>query len=711
MLLTGTALLALASAAAAAAGLSVSLKAPRRTVRPKRALVRGPGGRYRPARLKGARAALSKAQGDGERAGRSELARSQDGAGAGSWAPDGGLMVGSVALGLASGGLFVPGLAWAGAGAAVLTMPPILRAGLVPVWRRRRISIDTLDSLIFLTCAATGQLFLVAWCAFVPTLTRALVRRSQHITDRRLSGVYGKQSRSVWLVLNDSQVQVPLERLRAGDVVAVSAGETIPVDGVVVSGDGTLDTSSLTGELRPVEVMTGSDVHAPALVITGRIEVRARGSGEDTIAAEIARQLKRADDFIHGVEARGESHANRVAPPTFLAGGVAAPLMGWSTAVALWNSVPGYMYRIVAPIGVMNLVGYALDQGVLVKDGRVFDLLRRVDTVILDKTGTVTTGDLQVAEVVGVGAWSELRLLALAAKAEFHQTHPIAEAIRTAARIKGLGLEPPDWVDFELGLGLRARIDGLPVHIGSLSFLATNGVAIPGATAGTISTHLNNGHTVVGVAVDHRFAGFVSLAPRLRSDAKALIQGFRRRGLKVYLMSGDQEEPTVSMARRLGVDGHFAEQLPQNKGRIVKNLQDTGHVVCFVGDGLNDSVALRQAHVSVAFRSSPSLALDSAQVVLLEEKLELITLAIDLAHGHDLAMRRARWATILPGCAGAVGALFLGTGLITSIALNQVGLWSGLAIGSDLDGQVRPLPGTTLDLAPDPEPAPATEAD
>jgi len=707
MLLTGTAILALASAAAAAAGLSVGINPPRRKPRPKTMLVRGSGGRYRPTRIK--RRCLPAVSSVG--AGGTDPESARDGNGdVPSWRADRRLVAGSLALGLAGGGLFVPALAWAGAGLAVVVMPPILRAGFWRAWRNRRITVDTLDSLIFVTCAATGQLFLVAWCAFVPTLTRSLVRRSQIETDRRLCGVYSQQARSVWLVLNDSQVQVPLGRLRAGDIVAVSAGETMPVDGEVISGTAILDISALTGELQPVEVSEGASVRAPALIVTGRVHVRAAGSGEETIAAEIARHLKRADDYTHTVEVRGEAHANRVSPPTFLAGGVAAPLLGWSTAVALWNSVPGYMYRIVAPIGVMNALASALDQGVLIRDGRVLELLRRVDTIVLDKTGTVTTGELRLAEIVGIGAWSELRLLALAAKAEFHQDHPIAIAIRKAAQNRGLVLAPPDWVDFEIGLGLRARIDGLPVHIGSLSFLSTNGVSIPAATAAAISGHLNGGNTVVGVAVDHRFAGYLSLAPRLRPEAQALIARFRRRGMRVYLMSGDQEEPTRTLALQLGVDGHFAEQLPQNKGRIVKNMQEGGRIVCFVGDGLNDSVALRQAHVSVAFGNSPSLALESAHVVLLNQDLQHISTVLDLAHFHDGAMRRAQWATIIPGCASAVGALFLGTGLLTSIFLNQVGLWTGLAISVDNDGYGQTDAGTTLDLTADAAVHPSADA-
>ncbi len=667
MLLTFTTVLAVAGTSAALAGLVQSLRGARHRV----PMVRS----RRPPKLRRGPAAAPTAAETAPPAATTPAIEPLVGRDVGRWH----FMLASASLGLGSAGLFAPSLLIAGAVLSAITMPPIFVAGFAPL-RRRRVGIDTLDSLIYLACALRGQLFLLPYAAFVSHLARHLVRRTEDTSYRRLTTALQDQSRQVWLVHEGGDHQVPLDRVRPGDLVVVSAGEVVPCDGVVVRGDASLNRAALTGEERTVDVGPDDRVLATTLVLTGRLYIRVTRSGADSTAGEVAAMLNSADDLRRDLASHGEAHVNTVAPPTFLVGLAGAPFLGASAMVALWNSVPGYMYRIVAPIGMMHTLTGALDRGILVRDARVLAFLRRVDTVIFDKTGTVTTGEPRVETIGCADGWTEDELIALAATAEYHQVHPIAEAVRAVARRRGLAPRAPDWVDYETGRGLRALIDGRPVHVGSLPFVAGSGVHIAEPFAGEIRGHLNAGKTMIGVAFDHRFAGYFALSATLRPEAAPVVGRLRRRGLKVWLISGDLEEPTRRVADTLGVDRWIAEQLPADKARIVRSLQDSGRTICFIGDGLNDAVALRQAHVAISLAQANVVATDAADLLLLTPDLALVIAAMDEAILLEGKLLGAKWATIVPGVAAAASTVFLGTGLITSILCNQVGLWTGIAV-------------------------------
>ncbi len=584
----------------------------------------------------------------------------------------------SVAFGVGSAGLYYTPLLIGGAALSTVAMAPVLVAGLAPLLRRGRVDIGTLDALIFVVCVGNLRFFLMPWCAFVVHLSRFLILRSEDATYRRLGNALGDGDRMVWVLENGTEFQVPLARVRAGDLVVVDAGETVPVDGRVMSGFGLVNKAALTGEEVPDEVSAGSVVHAASIVSAGRLTVRTENTGPATIAARLSALLEQTDDYRETVQARGEAHANQVSPPTFWGGVLVLPFLGFDGTVAVWNSVPGYMFRVVAPVGALSHLSQSLDDGVLIRDGRVLDFLFKVDTVILDKTGTVTTGGFHEQGVHVSAGWTRHDVLCLAATAEHHQTHPLAEAIRTAAAAEGVVTGVPDWVEIAVGRGLRAVIAGRQVCLGSLGFLAEAEVFIDEAARRATFAHFEDGHTVVGLAVDGALAGVIALAPIERPGVRALVRSLRRRGMAVYLMSGDGEESTRHMAERIGASGHFSEKLPQDKAKLVKSLQDNGRTVCFVGDGINDAVALRQAHVSVSFHGATPLALDSAHVVLLQPDLDRLRTLLNGGLLFEARMLLGRSVTVLPSIISMGAALFLGSGLITSILLNQAGLWTGL---------------------------------
>lgn len=611
----------------------------------------------------------------------------------------------SMAFGLGSVGLFYPPALVTGAALSAASMAPVFWDG-TRLLAKRRITVDAIDSLVYGACVATAQIVLLPWCAFVAHLSRFLVARTKDDSYRRLSDAFRQDRRPVWVLVDGAEVQVPLEGLRAGDVVAVGPGEPIPCDGVVVRGSATLNQALLTGEDRPVDVDTGDQVLAATLVMAGRLHIRADRTGEESRVARIAAMLNTTDDYRRTVAARGEAHLNRVAPPTVAAGLIAAPFFGTGAMVAIWNSVPGYMYRVVAPVGMLAMLTHAADRGLLIRDARVLELLRRVDTVVFDKTGTVTTGRPHVEHVGTLDGWSAEHVLILAAAAEYHQLHPLAEAIRAEAVRQRLSVPEPEWAEYEAGRGIRAVIHGRSVHLGSLPFLASSGISIPEPEASRIREALDEGRTIVGLAVDQKVAGYIVFAATLRPEMPAVVMALRLRGITSHVMSGDLEEPTREMAQRIGADRWYAEQPPDGKARLVRHLQDQGRTICFVGDGLNDAIAMRQAQVSICLEGAAPVTADSADIILCKNDLARVVTAIDLAMEYNLRSEAGKWLCTLPGVAATVSTIFLGTGLITSILSNQIGLWTGIAAAKPLPTALRPFGkkepgGTTID----PEPA------
>lgn len=268
------------------------------------------------------------------------------------------------------------------------------------------------------------------------------------------------------------------------------------------------------------------------------------------------------------------------------------------------------------PLGVLNFLNLAAERGILVKDGRALEQFSEIDTILFDKTGTLTLDQPQVAAVHPVQGWSADRVLALAAAAEARQTHPIAQAILTAADAKALDLPAVAPVHYALGLGLKVRLvsdrpdtqdeHALLIRVGSDRFMLAEGIVLPEEIVTLTQTCQQNGHSLVMIAVDDSFAGCIELQPTVRPEVPQVIQALRAQGLRLYIVSGDQEAPTRHLAQQLDMD-YIANTLPGEKAARVSALQQAGHRVCFIGDGINDAVAMRQSHYGARPQQRPIL--------------------------------------------------------------------------------------------------------
>jgi len=473
----------------------------------------------------------------------------------------------------------------------------------------------------------------------VGSIFSALCQKIQLITQigarQDLIGVFGQQPRQVWVDIDGVEVEIPFDQLRIGDILVLDAGQMAPVDGVVVEGTATLDQHRLTGEAQPVEKEKGDPVLACSLVLAGRLRVRVEKAGADTAAAQISTILNRTVDY--GVEnlANELGSVEHTLWP-MLAGGA----LGWLVAGPVAGAAAlGCNYVVgVVPLGMitlLNALSTGSNHGILIKDGRALEILKDIDILVFDKTGTLTLEQPRLVRIHVHGNRTENELLTLAATAEHRQTHPVALAILAAAHERGLQLPLIDATQYEVGYGLKVKIDGCEVLVGSQRYMYMEQIAIPAAFEPEIERCREEGRSLVYVAAGNELAGMIELDAALRPEAKAIVQWLRASGISLYIISGDQEAPTRRLAEELGMDGYFANTLPEGKATLVQQLKASGRKVGFIGDGINDAIALRQADVSISFRAATNVASDCAQIVLMDDNLEQLRVLFNLVSGYE----------------------------------------------------------------------------
>lgn len=503
---------------------------------------------------------------------------------------------------------------------------------------------------------------------------------TQDRSHKGIVEVFGNHPRSVWVLIDGVEVERPFEAIEPGDVVVVMAGGHMPVDGTIVDGIASIDQQMLTGEAQPVEKLVGDTVYASTLVLAGRVAVRVEKAGEETVAAKIGDVLNSTASYQLDLQSRGSKLAHDAALPTLVLSGLALGTVGPMGALAVLNSSFGVTVRISGPITMLNLLNIAADNAILLKDGRSLELLSEVDTVLFDKTGTLTISQPHVTTIHCVGAHDEQSLLRFAAAAEHRQSHPIAQAILAEAETRGLELPDIEQSRYEVGYGIRVELAEHTIQVGSDRYMTRSGITIPSAILEQRDLCERQGHSLVMVAVDDALAGAIELQPTIRPEAAAVLAALRERGLKLVVISGDQEEPTRRLAEALEIDRFFANVLPEGKAALVEQLQAEGRSVCFVGDGINDSIALKRANVSVSLRGATTVATDTAQVVLMQESLEKLPMLFGFADDMERALKAGNTAGMVPGVINVAGVFLAGWGYYHALALNIISMSTAMGI-------------------------------
>ncbi|MDQ1674544.1 MAG: P-type Cu+ transporter, partial [Frankiaceae bacterium] len=462
--------------------------------------------------------------------------------------------------------------------------------------------------------------------------------RSKRRAGAALRALLALGAKDVGVVRDGREQRIPLDRLVVGDVFVVRPGEKVATDGVVVDGTSAVDESLLTGESVPVEVGPGSAVVGATVNVGGRLAVRATRIGADTQLAQLARLVEQAQNGKAEVQRLADRVSSVFVPVVLVL--ALATLIGWlalsgDTAAAFTAAVAVLIVAcpcalgLATPTALMVGTGRGAQLGIVLRGPEVLEATRAVDTVVLDKTGTVTTGRMALGDVVAVPGWDRSEILRLAAAAEAGSEHPIARAI-----VEGGGVTTQPVVRSfaaSAGLGVQADVDGREVLVGRPSLLAERGVPVDPALDAARRAAEADGRTVVLVAVDGKAAGLLTVADEVKPTSAAAVDRLRALGLRPVLLTGDNATVARRVAAEVGIDEVVAEVLPAEKVAVVARLQAEGRRVAMVGDGVNDAAALAQADLGLAIGTGSDVAIEASDLTLVSGDLRVAADAVRLA--------------------------------------------------------------------------------
>jgi Cd2+/Zn2+-exporting ATPase/Cu+-exporting ATPase len=423
------------------------------------------------------------------------------------------------------------------------------------------------------------------------------------------------------------EIEVPVAEVQVGETVVVRPGEKIPVDGEVISGQATIDQSSITGESMPIEAAIGSHVFGATIAKLGSLRVKTLRVGPDTTFGRVVKMVEEAEANRADVQRFADKFSGYYLP---IVTGIAAltffisrnPL---STAAVLVVAC-SCSIALATPVAMLASIGGSAKRGLLIKGGKYLEILARADVVLVDKTGTLTLGLPQITDVIPLNGLPASDILDLAASAERYSEHPLAEAVRLAARSQNIVLSEPENFEAVPGMGVRAKINGSFVALGNRSLISS-------AESLPIAQKLEEqGKTLLFLSSDNQLVAILAAADTLRPEVPAALEKLRSLGIKrVELLTGDNERTAAALAKKLGVE-YCANLLPENKIEVVKDYQAKGHTVVMVGDGVNDAPALAQADVGIAMGAAGTdIAIEAAHIALMREDWTLVPEVIHIA--------------------------------------------------------------------------------
>ncbi len=447
------------------------------------------------------------------------------------------------------------------------------------------------------------------------------------------------------VVRDGKEADVPIVEVRAGDIVRVRPGEQVPVDGVVEEGASAVDESLVTGEPIPREKLPGQEVIGGSLNHSGTLLIRVTRVGEESFLAQIARHIQEARALKPGVLLLVDRILKYFVPGVLVVS--AAAFVFWTLGPGLFQAAPeweraglaalavlvmGYPCALgmAMPLAMIRGGGEAARQGILMRSAASFQAFKDVSVIVMDKTGTITHGEPHVVEVIPIEGGDESPLLTLAASAEQTSEHPLGQAVVKAAQARGLRLDRMETFDAVAGKGIRATVAGTPVLVGTLRFLEESGIETV-KLAELAAEREARAQTVVAVAAGGRAVGLLALADTVKEDAAEAIARLRAAGLEPVMITGDNPRTARAVAEQVGIREVLAQVLPQDKAERVRELQRQGRRVAMVGDGINDAPALMQADVGVAIGAGTDIAIESADIVLVGERLTSVTDAYHIA--------------------------------------------------------------------------------
>ncbi|WP_396928202.1 heavy metal translocating P-type ATPase [Mycolicibacterium sp.] len=526
---------------------------------------------------------------------------------------------------------------------------------------------------------------------------RLLEARAKAGTGEAIRALLGLQARTARVLRDGTEAEIPVGEVVVGDEILIRPGEKIPVDATVVTGESAVDESMVTGESMPVTKHPGDTVIGATVNTTGSLRVCARKVGADTMLAQIIRMVQQAQASRAPIQRLADAISAYFVPVViaiaiatfavwFVAGPAPALTLALVSAVAVLIIACPCALGLATPLSIMVATGKGAQAGILIRSAEALETAHRLDTIVLDKTGTITAGKPALTDVVAIHPFSDRDLLSLVASAEADSEHPVAGAIVAGARMRGVDVPAAEEFVSITGKGVRATVSGNVVLVGTAALLDENGVT--SSELGQIGASLAaSGKTPILAAVDGRPAAVLAVADTVKSDSVAAIAALDAMGLQVVMITGDNARTAAAIARQVGVREVLAEVLPEHKADEVRRLQADGRRVGMVGDGINDAPALAQADVGLAIGTGTDVAIEAADITLISGSLAGVVTAIGLSRATMRNIRQNLFFALIYNAVGipvAAGVLYplLGVMLSPMIAAAAMAL-SSLSVVSN----------------------------
>ncbi len=508
-------------------------------------------------------------------------------------------------------------------------------------------------------------------------LGQVMELRAREGTGKAIRALLDMAAKTARLIKPDgTEAEIPLKDVQVGDHLRVRPGDKVPVDGVVVEGRSSIDESMISGEPLPVEKVSGEKVTGATINGTGSFVMEATRVGADTMLSQIVEMVANAQRSRAPIQKFADMVAGKFVPAVI---GIAVlSFIAW----AIWGPAPALSYALVSavavliiacpcalglatPMSIMTATGRGAQLGVLIKNAESLERFAKVDTLIVDKTGTLTEGKPKLVAVLPESGHDETEVLRLAATLEKGSEHPLAEAIVAGAEARNVALGKADDFEAITGKGVKGVVDGKPVALGNAKMLEELGLD-GGHLVDVANTRRDEGETVMFVVLDGAVAGLVSVADPVKETTPAALQALHKLGFRIIMATGDNERTAKAVAAKLGIDEIRADVLPEDKARIIRELQAEGHKVAMAGDGVNDAPALAQADVGIAMGTGADVAIESAGFTLVKGNLDGIVRARKLSVATMRNIKQNLFFALVYNGAGvpiAAGVLYPFTGI------------------------------------------------
>ncbi len=553
-----------------------------------------------------------------------------------------------------------------------LAVASLVLNGLPIIWEalkgliKRQTNVDELVSLAIIACVIQREFLTAAFVSFVMVLGGLIEEVTSESARKSIEALVSLSPETATVLMDGEERTVPIAEVKVGDRLLIKPGEQVPVDAVIKQGMTAVDESSITGEPIPREKSCGDEVFAGTLNQNGVIEVEATGVGEDTMLGKVVKLVTEAEAHKPQTIRLIDRYARWFTPAMLLCAATAWWFTG-NVEQAVTVLIVGCPCALIlaAPTAVVASLGRAAREGILVKGGRYLEEAGRANVVLFDKTGTLTEGKPEVDTIVSADGVDVNEVLSFAASTEQHSTHPLAWAVLKAAHYAKVVVGRADDMVTEIGLGVRARVNGSLVEVGS-SYLGGGTMQVPAGLRAHLEAFKETGATPLVVYRDRRPVGIISVADHLRDSAEEMIQGLKNLGIKrLGILSGDHEKSATLVAEKVGLTDSWPELKPHDKLAVIHDLQADGCTIMFVGDGINDAPALAAANVGVAMGAAGTdVALETADIALMDDDISKLPFLVWLSRRM---LTIIKWNIVFGMLFNAVAVLAGGSGLLTPI--------------------------------------------